>query len=108
METGIISDNNLIHVEHILPRKIRHADEWKIDIDKHGEYLNRFGKLTLLGQEYNRNAVNKYFVKKKKIYQQSEISMTQDLLKYSTWTGKRIEERQRNLAKIAIEIWKKI
>lgn len=75
-EIRIIEDNNTVHVEHIMPKKIQTADDWKVDGDQHEIYVNRFGNLTLLGQEYNRSAVNKDFESKKEIYQQSEIPMT--------------------------------
>jgi len=71
VETRIISNNDVVHIEHILPKKIRTADEWDIDDYTHEEYDNHFGNLTLLGQEYNRSAVNKYFENKIEIYQQS-------------------------------------
>jgi len=107
METRIIPDNEAVHIEHILPKKIRHVDDWKIDADKHKEYLNRFGNVTLLGQEYNRSAVNKDFESKKEIYQKSEIPMTLDLINYREWTVEDIERRQEGLAKDALEVWKK-
>lgn len=69
-ETRIIEDSNIVHVEHIMPKKLRLADDWKVDADQHEMYVNRFGNLTLLGQEYNRSAVNKDFESKKEIYQQ--------------------------------------
>jgi len=108
VETRIISDNDIVHIEHILPKKIRSADDWEIDEHTHEEYLNRFGNVTLLGQEYNRNAVNKDFSTKKEIYQQSEIPMTQALTDYKSWTIRDIDKRQKELANISVEIWKKI
>ena len=107
VETRIIADNQTIHIEHIMPKIINHADEWNIDADQHENYLNRFGNLTLLGQEYNRSAVNKDFESKKEIYQESEIPMTQELTEYQTWTVDDIEERQKELANLALWIWKK-
>ena len=104
-ETRIIEDNNTVHVEHIMPKRIRAADDWKIDEDQHEINVNRFGNLTLLGQEYNRNAVNKDFESKKEIYLKSEISMTIDLIAYETWGVEAIEERQEILADVALEIW---
>src|SRR5690625_2594507 len=49
VETRIISDNDTVHIEHIMPKKIGNADEWDIDPEQHEKYLNRFGNLTLLG-----------------------------------------------------------
>ena len=107
-ETRIIPHNNLVHVEHIMPKKLRLADDWKIDADQHELYVNRFGNLTLLGQEYNRSVVNKDFESKKEIYQQSEIPMTQVLVVYDGWGVEAIEERQERFADVGLDIWKKV
>lgn len=104
-ETRIIEDNNTVHVEHIMPKKIRTADHWNMDADQHEIYVNRFGNLTLLGQEYNRSAVNKDFESKKAIYRLSEIPMTQDLIAYGGWGLEAIEERQEWLANVPVKIW---
>lgn len=106
-EMRIIADNQTIHIEHIMPKKINHADEWNIDAEQHENYINRFGNLTLLGQEYNRSAVNKDFESKKKVYEESEIPMTQELTDYQTWIIEDIEKRQKKLAEVALGIWKK-
>lgn len=90
-----------------MPKKIRLADDWGADTEQHELYVNRFGNLTLLGQEYNRSAVNKDFESKKKIYRQSEIPLTQDLITYDSWGIRVIEERQKRLADVAVEIWRK-
>lgn len=107
VETRIIADNNAIHIEHIMPKTINYTDDWKVDADQHEAYLNRFGNLTLLAQEYNQSAVNKGFEKKKLIYKQSDIPMTKDLTDYRNWCVKDIENRQKQLADMAVEIWKK-
>lgn len=104
-ETRIIADNNLIHVEHIMPKKLRRADDWKVNPEQHELYVNRLGNLTLLGEEYNRNAVNKDFNSKKDIYDMSEIPMTNSLTNYNCWSIDEIEARQEDLAKIALDIW---
>jgi len=106
VETRLINDNNVIHIEHIIPKKPRSFSDWGIDSDTHKEYLNRFGNLTLLGQEYNKSAVNKNFKDKKEVYMRSDIPMTKELTSYKTWTIKDIEKRQEKLAKKALKIWK--
>lgn len=106
VETRIISDNDTVHIEHIMPKKIGKADEWDIDAEQHEKYLNRFGNLTLLGQEYNRSAINKSFKRKKEIYGDSEIPITVMLKEYVVWTTVEIKNRQEYLAKISLDIWK--
>lgn len=103
-ETRIINDNNAIHIEHIMPKKIQY---WDMSNDEHSEYLWRLGNLTLLGHEYNRKATNREFDYKKTVYTKSDIPMTKELVKYDIWTTKDIEERQKSFVDAALQIWKK-
>lgn len=106
-EMRIVSNNQEIHIEHILPKTLGSADEWAIDKNDQEELLNRFGNLTLLGKEYNCKARNISFKDKKALYMLSEIPMTNELLNYNAWTREEIETRQEKLAEIALEVWKK-
>ncbi|MFC6117799.1 DUF262 domain-containing protein [Macrococcoides bohemicum] len=104
-ETRIINDNSKVHIEHIMPKKL--SKGWKISNDEYEENLQKLGNLTLLGDEYNRNATNKTFEYKKEIYANSQIKITNDLINHQTWSINDIKKRQENLAKIALEIWSK-
>lgn len=106
-EMRIVSNNQEIHIEHILPKTLGSADAWNIDRNDQEELLNRFGNLTLLGKEYNCKARNISFKDKKALYMLSEIPMTNELLNYNAWTREEIETRQEKLAEIALEVWKK-
>lgn len=101
-EIKIIDDNDKIHIEHIMPKS---KGKWNISDDEHQEYLWRIGNLTLLGSEYNKKNSNKIFEEKKGIYLKSKIDISNDLKEYKQWTIKEIEHRQRNLAKVALDIW---
>lgn len=101
-EVQIKKDNEKIHIEHIMPQKI---GEWKISKDDHEEYLWRMGNLTLLGSEYNKKNSNKLFEDKKEMYSKSKIDISNTLVNYKKWTKKEIEERQKELAKKAVNIW---
>lgn len=106
-ETRIIDDANKVHVEHILPQRIKNGEWINFNKDEHQTYLWRLGNLTLLGQEYNNQAKNKEFDKKKKIYKESQIKITHDLITLKEWSTLTIEERQERFADIALEIWSK-
>ena len=106
-ETRIIDDANKVHVEHILPQRIKNGEWINFNKDEHQTYLWRLGNLTLLGQEYNNQAKNKEFDKKKKIYKESQIKITHDLITIKEWSTLTIEERQERFADIALEIWSK-
>ncbi|MBF0720377.1 DUF262 domain-containing protein [Mammaliicoccus sciuri] len=101
-ETQIIKDNNIVHIEHIMPQK---PSKWNVDPEQAEEYKNRLGNLTLLGEEYNKNASNDTFEKKKEVYKKSKIEMNKELVNLEKWTFDDIENRQKNLAKLAVKIW---
>ena len=99
----LVNPNNIvIHLEHIMPKKI---GNWKISEELHQKYLHRIGNLTLLADEYNKSIKNKVFYEKKERYSKSKIQMTKELTKYNEWTVSRVEERQKDLFNIAKEVW---
>lgn len=107
VETRIINDNKSVHIEHILPKKPRDNEWVDFDVDAHEEYLWRLGNLTLLGQEYNRNATNKEFDDKKEIYLKSDIAMTRKLADFESWRKSDINNRQQSFSELAPSIWEK-
>lgn len=96
----IISDSIDVHIEHILPQT---KGEWVIY--DHEDFVNKIGNLTLLGSEFNRKISNSLFDNKKKMYQKSEIKITQDLLTYSSWGTTEINLRQKLFTDHALTIW---
>ncbi|WP_404275667.1 DUF262 domain-containing protein [Exiguobacterium undae] len=96
----IISDSVDVHIEHILPQT---KGEWMIY--DHEDFVNKLGNLTLLGSEFNRKISNSLFDNKKKMYQKSEIKITQDLLTYSDWGTTEINLRQKRFTDHALTIW---
>lgn len=96
----IISDSVDVHIEHILPQT---KGEWVIY--DHEDFVNKIGNLTLLGSEFNRKISNSLFDNKKKMYQKSEIKITQDLLTYSSWGTTEINLRQKLFTDHALTIW---
>lgn len=108
-EIMINEDSNLVHVEHILPKK---SGEWIdklawIDEEDCSNYVNKLGNLTLLGSEFNRKISNKIFPEKKKTYAKSKINISRELIDFSEWNKDTILHRQSEFANLAKEIWKK-
>ena len=101
-ETEIINDNKKVHIEHIMPIE---KGDWNISDEIHQDYLYKLGNLTLLGKEYNRIISNKVFEEKKKMYYKSSIIISKEITKYTKWDASEIEDRQNELAKIALKIW---
>ena len=97
---------NEIHVEHILPKKP--AKSWPdfSDKEKHENYLNRLGNLTLLHSKLNIKISNSDFSKKKKEgFEESKLKITNQLCEFKQWTAEEIDLRQQKMAQKVNSIW---
>lgn len=103
-----LKSNNLVHIEHIMPQTL--TDAWRsvlgLDgVDRHAEFLNRYGNLTLFYYGYNIPASNKPFDEKKEYYLQSDVRLTSELVARETWDLAAIQQRQDRLGELADEVW---
>ncbi len=92
------------NVEHVFPQNA--GKEWpnRAALEP---FIWHVGNLTILGKRINTKAQNKSFPDKcKDHYSKSEIAMTKDLLKETTWDEGVIQKRAKAIAKIAIQTWK--
>lgn len=105
-----------VHVEHIIPQKIKtkkakdEYGDWVTYLgDKaevhHEKYVSRIGNLTIFSGTLNIGASNNPFMKKKQAYKESGIKLTQELLKMSQFKFKNVEQRSKDLADIAVGLW---
>ena len=112
-----INDPDEVHVEHIIPKTIdtkkskREFGDWEIylgdnAIINHRKNVNRIGNMTLLSDELNISASNNPFTKKKKSYRGSNISITRELSEYRDFRINQIDNRGRELAGLAVIIWR--
>jgi len=113
----VINSGNEVHLEHIIPQTIdtkkarKEYGDWVSYLGsdatkKHHRYVDRIGNYTLLGQKLNIKASNNPFRSKKKEYRKSNIRLTQNIVAgYPRFKFKQVEERSRELAKIAVKIW---
>jgi hypothetical protein len=85
-----IKSGNDVHLEHIIPQKIKtkksmiEFGDWITYLgenseDKHKEYVNRIGNLTLLGQKLNITASNNPYERKLAEYKKSNFCLTKDI-----------------------------
>jgi hypothetical protein len=105
-----------VHVEHIIPQKIKtkrakeEFGDWveylgeKAEL-RHQKHVSRIGNLTIFAGALNIGASNNPFHKKRKAYQESSIKLTQDLLKKSQFKFKDVEQRSKELAEMAVGLW---
>lgn len=105
-----------VHVEHIIPQKIktkRAKDEfgdWTTYLgDKaevmHPKYVSRIGNLTIFAGALNIGASNNPFANKKKAYKESGILITQALSTPPQFKFNSVNQRSRELAELAVELW---
>ncbi|MFC1685594.1 DUF262 domain-containing protein [Nanoarchaeota archaeon] len=97
----------VINLEHIIPK--RPNKEWKEFLEKnklnHSELLFKIGNLTLLLDEYNKNASNSYFTIKKNMYLKSRLCLNKELKNFEQFSEKELMLRQSKIGKLAEKIW---
>lgn len=105
-----------VHVEHIIPQKIktkRAKDEFGDWVEYlgngaevlHPRYVSRIGNLTLFAGALNIGASNNPFKRKKQAYRESAISITKELVGMHSFRFKHVDARSRELAAEAITLW---
>jgi uncharacterized protein with ParB-like and HNH nuclease domain len=104
----VVAGSAAVHVEHIYPK----APQSGFRLDDHAQWINRLGNQTLLHGRKNRAASNKNYPDKVSAYDSSSLLITRDTGverlwedKRSAWRTQGIEERQADLAKIALTVW---
>ena len=105
-----------VHVEHIIPQKIKskkaHSEfgDWtkylgaQVDL-LHPRLVSRIGNLTLFAGELNISASNNPFVAKQEAYLQSSISLTRGLSELRAFKFKDLEERSAEMSNLAVKRW---
>lgn len=92
-------------IEHILPQNP--GEEWNIDQYKADQYVNRLGNMCLLDQKVNRQIGNLTYSEKKEKYRLSKFATTRKIPEhYNDWNENTILSRQKQMAKIAVNIWR--
>ena len=93
-----------VNLEHILPQS-PNAAHWSIDPDQAEAYCNRIGNLVLLTADENSRLGNGSFETKRAVFKTALLKLTADVAKFSTWGPKQIDDRQTNLAQLAVAAW---
>jgi len=107
LELEPIRNPEKVTLEHILPENPTDLQkDWpSFDENLHKTYYRRIGNLTLLDKKMNNDIGNGPFKGKKAVYEDSELIITKEIVKYNDWTPSEIEARQKEFAKKAVEIW---
>lgn len=104
-----LKDSSSVHIEHIMPQTLSKTwfQDLGDDVDLHGDYVNRWGNLTLLFSGLNIPASNKSFNDKKPYYAESQVALSSALVDIPHWGMSAIDARQRWLGQIADSVWPK-
>lgn len=111
-----LADPDDLELEHIIPKAADSAavkakygdwagylgDGWQA---KHKKYLHRIGNMTLIADELNVIASNNPFRAKRVEYKKSNIQLTRDLADYPQFKFRTVDDRSKELAALAAEIW---
>ncbi|MBM9592363.1 DUF262 domain-containing protein [Leptospira sp. 201903075] len=90
--------NRKIHVEHILPRKWNHYDNW--DEDSYDKLLNSIGNLAPFEENLNISAQNEFFGRKRDKYAKSKVQDLRDLSRgQNAWYPHHVIARKEELEK---------
>lgn len=104
-EELIVNPNvDAVNLEHIMP--LTRAPHWEgIPVEQHENYVKRLGNLALLDRGLNEKSGNLPFAEKAKALAQSKISMTRGIPTATNWDTKAIDQRQKEMAKLAVKAW---
>lgn len=95
-----------VNLEHILPRTVTDFADWpNFNADTKGIYVGRLGNLAILPSKENSKIGNVSFDEKKKVFDTCAFITTKDLSTQVDWSPSTIEQRQKDLAKLAVEAW---
>jgi hypothetical protein len=98
------SNEEIVTLEHILPESPSLA--WKnIEPDVAKAYYKRLGNMALLTHRINSDIGNEGFTSKRPFYKPSDYKLTNSLITRDVWGVEQIEERQKELADLAIRAW---
>lgn len=97
-------DPSQITLEHIMPQRISGVEWSHVTEEGHRRSLKRLGNLCLLQKTTNSNKLND-FTSGKPIYGQSPYRWTKMLAEKERWGVDEIEERQKEMADLAVKTW---
>ena len=106
-----------VHVEHIIPQKIKtkgakkEFGDWTDYLGtkseaKHPDFVSRIGNLTLFAGPLNFIASNNPYERKTSAYKNSAIKLTNSLVdEYPEFRFEQVEDRSAKLADLAVTLW---
>ncbi len=99
------SDTGKVNLEHVLPATPTPEWEALFSKDEFRAYQKRLGNLAIMASKLNSKAGNDSFPEKCKMYSQSSFYFTKIIKDQPTWNKVSIENRQAEMAKVAVKVW---
>ena len=86
------------------------TDDWEKELgsdwaEVHDKWLHTVGNLTLSG--YNAPLGNKPFSEKKRELAGSNFALSSSIQNFAVWNEESIQQRGEELAKLALQVWKR-
>lgn len=106
-EQVVNPNSKQVTLEHILPQALPTSwtNAFREGTDP-SDYVYRLGNLTLLTAKVNRDAADGSFMEKRRqALDKSALAINTNISRHSRWTDAEIHERQRDMAKLALEVW---
>jgi hypothetical protein len=94
----------VVTLEHIMPQT-REPHWINVNSEEHQAGTKRLGNLALLDKDLNEKGGNQPFAKKCVTYVSSRIALTREIAKHQTWDATAIDQRQAELARLAVKAW---
>lgn len=105
-QSGVVLDASDYTIEHVLPKSPEAG--WDAFSERDFEtFVHRLANMVLLEEKLNHDMGNLSYVAKRPILQKSTVSLTQKLAaNYDDWTPEQLSGRQKQLAKMATQLWR--
>jgi uncharacterized protein with ParB-like and HNH nuclease domain len=98
-------DEQVINLEHILPENPT-KEQWPdIDPDTAAAFYKRLGNMVIMQAKKNTLIGNSSIDDKKIVLRDSTYLLTQEISEYQKWGIAEINDRQKKMAKLAVETW---
>ncbi len=100
--------HDLTSVDHILPQNpsVAWLDVKRQFRDGFRGYIYRLGNMTLMAPGENQKIGNAGFEEKRAAYVQDALEITRRVAEAEKWTPKEIDQRQKWMATVAVQVWR--
>lgn len=101
----IPNEETVINLEHVLPQNPDEKEWGHIEPELAAAYHKRLGNMVLLQASKNSSIGNRGPAIKRTVLKDSTYILTAEVGRKASWGIKEINDRQRKLAKLAVETW---